>query len=220
MRRRVVAAILVVIGGAAACAGPREDAARTAAPPAAPSANLLTDHAALLGDSLVQVVVEIPAGTNDKWQLDKATGGLEWETEAGRPRVVQYLAYPGNYGIVPRTLLPAALGGDGDPLDVLLLGPALARGAVVPARAIGVLRLVDSGERDDKVIAVPMDGPLSDARDLASLEQRYPGVREIVERWFTSYKGAGRTVSNGYADADSAMAVVREASRYFEQTAR
>jgi inorganic pyrophosphatase len=169
---------------------------------------------------LVHVVVEIPAGTNEKWQVEKSTGALAWEREDGAPRVVQYLGYPGNYGIVPRTLLPRELGGDGDPLDVLLLGPAQPRGSVVPARAIAMLRLVDRGERDDKIVAVPISGPLGDARDLSLLEARYPGVRQIVETWFTNYKGPGVAVSNGWVDADSALLVVREASRYYEPASK
>lgn len=208
-----------------------------------PSIHLLHDHAAIVPDTLapdtrassaaasdsvlrttdaplVHVVVEIPAGTNEKWQVEKTSGALEWERENGVPRVVQYLGYPGNYGIVPRTLLPTELGGDGDPLDVLLLGPAQPRGSVVPARAIAMLRLVDRGERDDKIVAVPTAGPLSDARDLTTLEARYPGVRQIVETWFANYKGPGVAVSNGWVDADSAMLVVREASRYYEAAPR
>jgi inorganic pyrophosphatase len=216
--------------------------------PSSPPTHLLHDHAAFVSDTLladtlasgvsisrlsatdsamdtanaplVHVVVEIPAGTNEKWQVEKGTGALEWERENDTPRVVQYLGYPGNYGIVPRTLLPRDLGGDGDPLDVLLLGPAQPRGSVVPARVIAMLRLVDRGERDDKIVAVPVSGPLSDARDLATLEARYPGVRQIVETWFTNYKGPGVAVSNGWVSADSALFVVREASRYYEAAPR
>ena len=51
-------------------------------------------------------MVEIPAGSNDKWEVDKTSGALYWEQEDGKPRVVQYLAYPGNYGMIPRTSLP------------------------------------------------------------------------------------------------------------------
>ena len=46
-----------------------------------------------------------------------------------KPREVKYLGYPGNYGMIPRTLLPKELGGDGDPLDVIVLGPAVERGS-------------------------------------------------------------------------------------------
>jgi inorganic pyrophosphatase len=183
---------------------------------AAPRLHLLNDHAAMADSVFVNVVVEIPAGTNEKWQVDKNNGALEWEQENGAPRVVQYLAYPGNYGIIPQTLLPAELGGDGDPLDVVLLGPSHPKGTVVPARVIGVLRLIDRGERDDKVLAVGVSGPLSDAHTLEALDARYPGVRTILETWFTHYKGVGVATSNGFASADSAMMVVREASRYFK----
>ena len=189
-------------------------------PAIAPSTagHLVQDHAGLLNNGLVQIVVEIPSGTNDKWQVNKRTGALEWEQHDGATRVIQYLGYPGNYGIIPQTLLPAELGGDGDPLDVLLLGPTLERGTVVQARAIAVLRLVDRGERDDKIIAVGVSGPLSDARSLEDLDANYPGVRTIIETWFTNYKGSAVATSNGYASADSAMAVVREASRYYRES--
>ncbi len=184
---------------------------------AKPKPHLLNDYAAMADSAFVNVVVEIPAGTNEKWQVNKRDGALEWEQENGAPRVVQYLAYPGNYGIIPQTLLPSELGGDGDPLDVVLLGPSYPRGTVVPARVIGVLRLIDRGERDDKVLAVGVNGPLSDAHTLEALDARYPGVRAILETWFTHYKGVGVSTSNGFASADSAMMVVREASRYFRR---
>lgn len=61
-----------------------------------------------------------------------------------------------------------------------------------------------------------MSGPLSDVIDLQTLEQRYPGVKQIIEIWFANYKGPDRIVSGGFADADAAMEVAREASRYFE----
>lgn len=169
---------------------------------------------------LFHFVVEIPAGTNDKWEVDKETGGLHWEERDGRPRVVQYLAYPGNYGMIPSTTLPYAIGGDGDPLDVLLLGPAIERGSVVLARPIGLLRLLDDGERDDKILAVQASGPLSDVRNLATLDAKYGGARAIIEIWFTNYKGTERMASNGFGDAEEALAVIREASLYFLEKGR
>lgn len=201
----------------AAVSEPGGRAAAAAVAPTPATGHLWHDHDALIGDTLVQVVVEIPAGTNDKWQVEKESGTLEWEQENGAPRVIQYLAYPGSYGIIPQTYLPAELGGDGDPLDVLLLGPSVPRGAVVAARVIGVFRLIDRGERDDKILAVPVTGPLSSAHSLVELEAQFPGAQRIVELWFSNYKGPGLASSNGFADADSAMAVVREASGYYQE---
>lgn len=183
---------------------------------ASPTTDALTGYPAYAAQGIVNVIVEIPAGSNDKWMVDKASGELVWEHENGRPRVVQYLAYPGNYGMIPQTALPKSRGGDGDPLDVLLLGPAVARGAVIAARPIGVLRLLDDGERDDKILAVGVSGPLSDATGLDTLATKYPGTLAIVETWFTHYKGPGRAVSGGFGDAAEATAIIREASRYFD----
>ncbi len=58
----------------------------------APKASYLDANPAFAGDGLVHVVVEIPAGTNDKWEVEKASGTLHWEHQDGKPRVVQYLA--------------------------------------------------------------------------------------------------------------------------------
>jgi inorganic pyrophosphatase len=167
------------------------------------------------GAGRVQVVVEIPAGTNAKWEVDKVTGRPLLEQRDGGPRVVDYLPYPANYGLLPRTLLPEEQGGDGDPLDVVLLGPARPRGAVVPARPVAVLRLFDEGARDDKILAVDLEGPLGSVNGLEELEERYPGVSAILQTWFTSYKGPGRMQSNGIGDAAEAWFRIDEAARAY-----
>ena len=115
----------------------------------------LNDYQPQLENGDVNVVVEVPAGTTGKWEVTKPEGELRWEVRDGKPRVVQYLGYPANYGMIPRTLLPKDLGGDGDPLDVVILGNAVPRGSVIPARLIGVMIMIDAGEQDDKLIAVP-----------------------------------------------------------------
>ena len=87
--------------------------------------NYLTGYEAVHDDGDINVVVEIPTGSVQKWEVDKTSGNLKWEFVDGKPREVKYLGYPGNYGMIPRTLLPKELGGDGDPLDVIVLGPAV-----------------------------------------------------------------------------------------------
>jgi inorganic pyrophosphatase len=189
------------------------------------STPLLADDRHLVRDfpprtdaGLVNVVFEIPAGTNAKWEVVKESGRLEWEQRGGRPRVVYYLAYPGNYGMVPRTLLPKQLGGDGDPLDVIVLAPALERGSVVAVRLIGILELLDGGEQDDKLIAVLPGAPLGDVASLVELDKRYVGISQIVKLWFANYKGPDEMEAKGFGDPKRAFEILESAiSAYAEQ---
>ena len=180
------------------------------------SPNYLTDYAALPEPGYVHVVVEIPAGTSEKWEVSEDGRSLAWESVGGVPRVIRYLAYPANYGMVPRTLLAESNGGDGDPLDVFLLGTAVERGSVQLARPIGVLALRDEGERDDKLIAVPTTGPLAGVRDLRSLEREFPGVLEILETWLHHYDGVGTIELTDRGGPEVALQLVKEASAAFE----
>jgi inorganic pyrophosphatase len=179
------------------------------------SANPLSAVPARNADGSVNALVEIPAGTGAKWELRKADGALVWEIQDGRPRVVQFLAYPANYGVIPRTLLATEDGGDGDPVDVLVLGSALPRGSVVRVRPIGVLRMLDQGDRDDKLLAVSADSPFADVRDVAELDARFPGVTAILETWFASYKGLGEVETRGFGGADEADATLGRAERSY-----
>ena len=146
--------------------------------------------------------------------IRSSDGAFFWERRpAGPPRVVQYLAYPTNYGIVPRTRA-----WDGDPLDVLVLGPSLPRGSVWAVRPVGLLRLTDAGERDDKILAVRPGAPLGTVRSLSALRRKHPGVTEILQTWFENYKGAASNLqSSGYGDAAEARQVIQDAARAFEQ---
>jgi inorganic pyrophosphatase len=123
------------------------------------------------------VVIEIPKGSKVKYELDKPSGMLKVD------RVLySSVHYPANYGFLPRSYC-----GDGDPLDVLVLGNE----PVVPlsmlrARAIGVMNMDDQGQQDDKVIAVHVEDPaFSDYRDLDELPKHT--MREI-QRFFQDYK--------------------------------
>jgi inorganic pyrophosphatase len=202
-----LASVFLILGAVAAEA---EDAARLGA-----ERNLLSGYPARAEEGHVHVVVEIPAGTNEKWEVTKDGSALAWEIEKGRPRVVQYLPYPANYGMIPGTLLSEEHGGDGDPLDVLLLGPAQPRGTVARGRIIGVLRLLDRGEQDDKLLAIDPDGPLEGVRTLSELRSDFPGATEILETWFAHYKGRGKIETRGYGDRAEALALLEQAEKAF-----
>ncbi|NQX99071.1 MAG: inorganic diphosphatase, partial [Flavobacteriales bacterium] len=118
---------------------------------------------------------------------------------------------PGNYGMIPKTILPKKLGGDGDPLDVIVLGPPVNRGTVVKAKLIGVLKLLDNGEQDDKLIAVMTKTPFYNANSLNELDQQFNGVTRILETFFSNYKGPGQMKSLGLADEKEAKKVLKYA---------
>lgn len=147
------------------------------------------------------VAVEIPTGTSAKWETSStATHQMFWEFKKGKPRIVSYLPYVGNYGSLANSKAE-----DGDPLDVLILGPAVTRGTIQKVHIIGIAKVLDGGEQDDKLIAV-MDGtPLGDVRSLAELDANYVGVTDIVRTWFTNYKGPGEMEFVGWGDATEAQ---------------
>ncbi|WP_417584508.1 inorganic diphosphatase [Nitrincola sp.] len=170
-------------------------------------------------DGSVRAIIEIPTGTSAKWEVSKDDPkAVYWEYKNDKPRVVNYLGYPGNYGAIPGTALPKELGGDGDPLDVIVLGQAAPRGEIVDVRVIGVLKMLDDGEQDDKLIAVMMqDSPFAHIESMAQLDAEFAGVSQIVDLWFANYKGPdGGMEGLGFEDAESARAVLDAAAANFE----
>jgi inorganic pyrophosphatase len=182
--------------------------------------HLLHDYPAVRADSSVNAVIEIPAGSVDKWETDKNDGSLRWEVRDGKPRQIHYLGYLMNYGMVPRTLLDREHGGDGDPLDILVLGASLPRGTVVPVRVVAVMHMIDRGERDDKLVAVRPGTPFDAVHDLKELDQLFPGVTAILETWFSNYKGPGETETRGFGDVREARSTLEATCRWFEAKAK
>jgi inorganic pyrophosphatase len=159
----------------------------------------------------VNVVIEIRRGERNKYEMDKKTGYLTLD------RVnATMLGYPADYGYVPMTLCD-----DGDPLDALLvIDESVPHGVVVPARPIGVLRMIDGGESDEKLICVAADDITKDhLEDLADLGPEFP---RIVEHYYAHYKDwkkdwAGADVSfAGWGDAAAAKQVVLDSITRYE----
>ncbi|MCR9093133.1 MAG: inorganic diphosphatase [bacterium] len=178
--------------------------------------NHLLDRDPVNPDLTIHVVVENPAGSSEKWEV-RPDGRLERDYDAGVPIEIQYLPWPVNGGMMPRTLHAAELGGDGEPLDVLLLGPAVARGTTLRARPIGLLRVLDSLERDDKILAVPETGVFAGIETCDELERRHPGVREILARWFEYSRPGGVVEVQGYATREAAALLIEDAVRAFDE---
>jgi inorganic pyrophosphatase len=125
----------------------------------------------------LNVVVEIPRGSRNKYELDKETGMFVFDR-----LLYSAVHYPGDYGFVPRTLA-----GDGDPLDVLVMVTAPTfSGCLMVVRPIGVFVMRDEKGLDEKVLAVPLRDPLYD--NYEELSDAPPHFLREVEHFFGMYK--------------------------------
>lgn len=138
--------------------------------------NLLHDIKAGTPD-VMNVIIEIPKFSKNKYEIDKETGIIALD------RVMHSSQdYPFDYGFVPQTLFD-----DGDALDVVLITThPLAPGILVKARPVAIMEMIDGGDRDDKVIAVPVDDPRFDeVHDIADLNKHF--IKETTH-FFETYK--------------------------------
>ena len=137
-------------------------------------------HDVPLGDRApdeINVIVEIPKGSNNKYEIDKETGLIKLDRAN-----YSAAAYPFDYGFAPRTLWD-----DGDPLDVIVLTTyPLDPGILVAVRPVAVIDMVDGGESDYKIIAVPVeDKRWEDVSDLPDLNKH---MLKEFQHFFETYK--------------------------------
>ena len=147
-------------------------------------------------------VIEIPKGSRCKYELDKKTGMLRLDR-------VLYTAthYPANYGFIPRTYAD-----DGDPLDVLVLcSEQIFPMTLVQVYPIGVMRMIDSGKLDDKIIAVPFSDPTY--RGIRSIDELPPHIFDEIMHFFLVYKQLEnkQTAVKELFDYKDAIEIVRRA---------
>jgi inorganic pyrophosphatase len=180
--------------------------------------DLLNKIEPLAEDGMLRAVIEIPAGSNEKWGVSKDGKAMLREFQNGKPRTINYLGYPANYGFIPKSLMPIEKGGDGDPLDVLVLGNALPRGKVVKVKPIGILKMTDSGKQDDKLVTLHVSSPLySIINSMDELNKKYPGILQILQLWFENYKGPGKMTFKGPGNAPEAKKMVNFAINSYKE---
>jgi inorganic pyrophosphatase len=162
-----------------------------------------------LGDQVpdeINVVVEIPEKSRNKYEYDKGLDIFRLDRALHSP-----IHYPGDYGFVPQTL---AL--DGDPLDVLILviEPTFP-GCLVVARPIGLLKMIDDGKEDDKVLAVPVGEPSFEG--VHNHSQMFPHQMRKISHFFATYKAleGKQTQVNGWEDAAAARRIIIESHQRF-----
>lgn len=126
---------------------------------------------------VIDVVVEIPQGSQNKYEVDHKTGRIRLDRVLYSP-----FHYPTEYGLVEDTL-----GEDGDPLDVLLMvsNPTFP-GCIVRGRVVGMLEMIDDGEVDHKLFAVAEDDPRYN--HIQDISQVTPHLLKEIAHFFSTYK--------------------------------
>ena len=153
-------------------------------------------------NSKLNAVIEIPAGTDKKVEYNKTTKSFEIDKTDGQDRIINFLPYLANYGFVPSTCSDPKKGGDGDPLDVLVLSESVPTGTIMEIEPIAMLKLLDNGELDYKVIAIPYDinKRILDVKNLEELTIRFPEVKMMIELWFLNYNKEDEAIIDGWAN--------------------
>jgi inorganic pyrophosphatase len=157
----------------------------------------------------IEVLIEIPKGSRNKYELDKASGRIKLD------RVLETsVAYPADYGLIQNTEAD-----DGDPLDVLVITrfPTFP-GCLLAARPIALVEMIDSGDNDEKIVAVPKDDRYFDHwRDIDDIPE--PLKKEIAY-FFSTYKELeeGKHVEvKGWQGAAAAEAMIKKSMKTKEQ---
>jgi len=162
-------------------------------------------HSVKIGKSVPDVVngiIEIPKGSRAKYELDKDSGLLILD------RVLySSMYYPANYGFIPQTYCD-----DNDPLDILIISQIdIVPLCIVPAKVIGVMRMLDGGDADDKIIAVAADDvSINHINDISELPQHF--ISEI-RNFFEDYKKLENktVIVEEFQNADMAKQILRQA---------
>ncbi|WP_447642851.1 MULTISPECIES: inorganic diphosphatase [Chitinophagaceae] len=159
--------------------------------------------------SIVNGIIEIPAGSRTKYEIDKTTGLLKMD------RVLfSATHYPSNYGFIPQTL-----GDDKDPLDILVMTyePVVPL-CLVSARVIGVMRMVDNGEGDDKIIAVANDD--TTLAEIKTLEDLPAQKLDEIRNFFETYKMLEKkeVKVTGFDNKEVAISIIEKAIAFYKET--
>ena len=157
---------------------------------------------------VIYAIIEIPKGSRNKYEYHKQAGIIKLD------RVLySSLHYPGDYGLIPRTYYD-----DGDPLDILVMvNVPTFPGCVIEARPLGLFRMLDRGQADDKIFAVPNTDPFY--RDYHSLDDVPGHFLEEVAHFFKVYKDleGARVEVIGWDNADVARDRIQYATELYNE---
>jgi inorganic pyrophosphatase len=156
---------------------------------------------------IVNAIIEIPQGSRAKYEIDKDSGLLKLD------RIIySSFYYPCNYGFIPQTY-----GDDKDPLDILVITslPVQAM-CLMQAKVIGVMQMIDSGDADDKIIAVAQNDP--SVNHYNNIEEIPPHFFEELRHFFEEYKKLeNKTVTvNEFGDKSMALAIIEDSFKLYK----
>jgi inorganic pyrophosphatase len=168
-------------------------------------------HDLSLGDKApeeINVIVEISRGSKNKYEIDKKTGLIKLDRAMKSAQ-----DYPFDYGFSPKTLWE-----DGDALDVVLLTTyPINSGILVNARPVAVMHMIDGGEGDDKIIAVPVSDPRwSEVKELEDINQH---TLKEMKHFFETYKSIENKVVevSGFEGKDKAIEAIEKSIELYKQ---
>lgn len=150
---------------------------------------------------LINVLIEITGGSKNKYEYDKDLQAFALD------RVLySSVQYPFDYGFIPNTLAD-----DGDPLDgMVIIDEPTFPGCIIAARPIGMLEMIDGGDRDEKILCVPDKDPRY--ASIKSLKDLAPHRLDEVAEFFRTYKNLEKKVTEirGWQDVDKVMPLVEK----------
>ena len=159
-------------------------------------------------EKIYEAIIEIPMGTQNKYEIDKARNRIKLDRVLYSP-----MTYPAEYGYIENTLAE-----DGDPLDILVLASSKTfPGCVVDARIVGYLDMVDNGEPDQKIIGVMNTDPrFSHINELADIQQH---TKREIKHFFKTYKDLqqNKTVEVlDFHDKIDALELIQECQKRYD----
>ena len=179
------------------------------------SANPINEINIKNDDGSYNFFVEIPAGTKQKWEVNKRNGLLEWEEKKSKKRVIKFLPYPGNYGFIPQTY-----GADGDPVDVVDLDESIERGSVKKIKIVGGLYFEDKKIVDIKFIGLNPEGTFKNIETMQDLVLNKFASLEILKIWFESYKKSGKMVFLRLIDRDESIEIIKDSHERWKRLSK
>lgn len=171
--------------------------------------NLLHDiTAGKNAPDIINVIIEIPKGSKNKYEVDKETGLIMLDRAMHSAQ-----DYPFDYGFMPQSHWE-----DGDPLDVVVLTTyPLAPGILVRVRPVGILNMIDDGDSDAKIIAVPEKDPRFDEiQDLSDINKH---TLKEIEHFFNTYKIIQKkdVTTQGFGDKKDAIAAILTSQELYKE---